>query len=81
MRDAARPAVKETCCPCCGLRTCRVHSHYQRQLADLPWHGRVVEVRLQARRLRCVNPDCLGRIFTERLIVQKQCCRKLMLSA
>ncbi|MFA1674610.1 transposase family protein [Rhizobium mongolense] len=44
----ARPTAKEACCPCCGLRTGRVHSHYQRRLADLPWHGRVVEVRLQA---------------------------------
>ncbi|WP_167354108.1 ISL3 family transposase [Sinorhizobium saheli] len=63
----ARPTAKETCCPCCGFRTARVHSHYQRRLADLPWHGRVVEVQLQARRLRCVNPGCSRQIFTERL--------------
>ncbi|WP_179875755.1 transposase family protein [Sinorhizobium sp. BJ1] len=38
----ARPTAKEACCPCCGSRTARVHSHYQRRLADLPWHGCVV---------------------------------------
>jgi transposase len=63
----ARPTAKETCCPYCGSRTGHVHSHYQRRLADLPWHGRVVEVQLQARRLRCVNPGCPRKIFTERL--------------
>ena len=27
---------------------------YQRHLADLPWQGRVGELRVQVRRLRCV---------------------------
>ncbi|MFQ6242252.1 ISL3 family transposase [Sinorhizobium meliloti] len=63
----ARPTASETSCPCCGSRTSRVHSHYQRRLADLPWHGRVVEVQLQARRWRCINPECPRKIFTERL--------------
>ncbi|WGR90869.1 ISL3 family transposase (plasmid) [Bradyrhizobium sp. ISRA443] len=54
-------------CPCCSYQTRRVHSHYTRRLADLPWQGQVVEIRLQARRFRCANPGCLRRIFTERL--------------
>ncbi|WP_253609783.1 MULTISPECIES: transposase family protein [unclassified Bradyrhizobium] len=54
-------------CPCCSYQTRQVHSHYTRLLADLPWQGQVVEIRLQARRFRCANPGCLRRIFTERL--------------
>lgn len=63
----ARPKAAASCCPCCGCQTRRVHSHYIRRLADLPWQGRVVEIRLHARRFRCANPQCRQRIFTERL--------------
>ncbi|MER9307154.1 ISL3 family transposase [Mesorhizobium sp. M0496] len=63
----ARPKAMESCCPCCGRRTRRVHSHYMRRLADLPWQGRVIEIQLHARRFRCADPQCPRRIFTERL--------------
>ncbi|MBL3685128.1 hypothetical protein F2981_29415 (plasmid) [Sinorhizobium meliloti] len=53
--------------PLLRLTNQRVHSHYQRRLADLPWHGRVVEVQLQARRWRCINPECPRKIFTEKI--------------
>ncbi|WP_370141689.1 transposase family protein [Bradyrhizobium yuanmingense] len=54
-------------CPCCGRETRRVHSHCVRRLADLPSQGRVVEIRLHARRFRCANSQCQRRIFNERL--------------
>ncbi|WP_292387355.1 hypothetical protein [Mesorhizobium sp.] len=38
-----------------------------RRVADLPWQGRVLEIRLHARRFRCSDPQCRQRIFTERL--------------
>lgn len=38
-----------------------------RRLTDLPWQGRIVEIRLHARRFRCADPQCPRRIFTERL--------------
>lgn len=63
----ARPRQEASCCPCCGRESQRVHSHYTRGLADLPWDGRVVEIRLHARRFRCANAQCQRRIFTERL--------------
>ncbi|WP_461349633.1 transposase family protein [Bradyrhizobium sp. USDA 4451] len=63
----ARPKAAVSLCPCCSNQTHRVHSHYTRRLADLPWQGQLVEIRLQARRFRCANPRCLRRIFTERL--------------
>lgn len=63
----AKPAQDSSCCPGCGQPSRRVHSHYHRQLADLPWHGCVIEVHLEVRRYRCGNASCLQMIFTERL--------------
>jgi transposase len=54
-------------CPLCGRRSKRVHSRYERTLADLPWGMHAVTVRLQVRRLFCRNARCTRRIFAERL--------------
>jgi transposase len=45
----------------------RLHSHYQRTLADLPWGSWSVRLGLAVRKLFCDNPHCGRRIFTERL--------------
>lgn len=63
----ARPKAETSCCPACGCENRRVHSHYTRRLSDLPWHGRVVEIRLRSKRVRYDNAECPQRIFTERL--------------
>lgn len=62
-----RPGTAEARCPACDGRTGRIHSHYTRRLADLPWQGRRVEVRVRARRFRCGTEGCPRRIFAERL--------------
>ena len=54
-------------CPLCGRTSARVHSHYQRTLADLPWAGIPARILLWTRRFVCDTPDCQRRIFTERL--------------
>src|SRR5829696_4665091 len=36
---AARTSSRVARCPVCGARSARVHSHYTRTLADLPWQG------------------------------------------
>jgi transposase len=54
-------------CPVCRFPTRRIHSHYRRTLADLPWaHVRVV-LQLGVRKFFCANGRCTRRIFTERL--------------
>jgi transposase len=63
----ARPRSPEARCPSCDRPSARVHSTYLRRLADLPWHGRVVELRVRVRRLRCVGTACRRSIFAERL--------------
>jgi hypothetical protein len=55
------------CCPVCGLRSVRVHSRYERAVADLPWHGVPVTLRLRVRRFFCDAPSCERAIFAERL--------------
>src|SRR5439155_16733028 len=62
-----RACRRQVSCPVCALRATRAHSWYTRQLADLPWQGLSVAVRLRTRRWFCDNPHCGRRIFTERL--------------
>ncbi|SDB74639.1 ISL3 family transposase [Belnapia rosea] len=54
-------------CPACGKPSWRVHSRYDRILNDLPWQGRPVQLRVQARRFRCLEPACPRLTFAERL--------------
>jgi transposase len=61
---AVRRAVP---CPGCAQPSSRIHSYYERRLADLPWNGIPVEFRLRTRRFFCDAEDCARQIFTERL--------------
>ena len=54
-------------CPECTRPSYRIHSYYERRLADLPWNGIPVKIRLRTRRFFCDTEDCAQRIFTERL--------------
>jgi len=54
------------CYPTCEMPSSRIHSHHQRQPADLPWGTRALRLILRVRRFRCPVPDCSRRIFTER---------------
>jgi len=51
-------------CPMCDQVATRVHSHYHRTLADLPWSGCAVQLHLSVRKFCCVTPTCPRRIFT-----------------
>jgi transposase len=62
-----RAACREVPCPGCARFSSRIHSYYERRLADLPWNGIPVEVRLRTRRFFCNTDDCAWHIFTERL--------------
>jgi transposase len=62
-----RTAGTSARCPRCSKSTYRVHSHYRRTIADLPWEGIPVRIELRARRFFCDRTDCEQRIFTERL--------------
>lgn len=54
-------------CPLCERPSRRVHGYYSRTLADLPWCGMPVRLRVQVRKFFCDEPSCERRIFAERL--------------
>jgi transposase len=54
-------------CPKCQHPSSCLHSHYQRTVADLPWHGVTVKLQLQTRKFRCRNELCVQKVFCERL--------------
>jgi transposase len=54
-------------CPRCHQLSSRVHSRYQRTVADLPWQGVSVQLQLLTRRFFCTDKTCVRRIFCERL--------------
>ncbi len=64
---AAEPASSVAECPGCGAQSEHVHGRYTRTVADLPWQGRRVVLRLALRRFQCRNAACPKRTFTERV--------------
>lgn len=66
----ARATSQVAVCPRCQRKADRVHSLYRRKIADLPWAGFPVLLKLQVRKFFCRNPDCLRRVFCERLAPQ-----------
>lgn len=54
-------------CPSCQHVSHRVHSYYTRSPQDLPVSGHIVQLVLQVRRFRCLNPHCQRQTFAERL--------------
>lgn len=63
----ANPRQASAWCPACEQQSHRIHSRYDRRLADLPWQGRAVAIVVTVRRLRCDNALCERRFFVERL--------------
>src|SRR5262245_952508 len=54
-------------CPRCQQSSTRVHSHYVRTVADLPWLGVAVRLELHTRCFFCRQPRCQQQLFCERL--------------
>lgn len=69
-------------CPLCGARSRRIHSRYERQVADLPCAGRQIRLRVNTRRFVCEVSHCRRGIFAERfdeatLLVRSRRTRRL----
>jgi hypothetical protein len=58
---------EEAECPLCHRGSTRIHSRYERAVADLPWMGCAVHLELHVRRFFCSHSECARQIFTERL--------------
>jgi transposase len=65
LRVCATPVTAP--CPHCMTLAHRIHSHYERTLADLPWAQYRVHLQLRVRKWFCPNSLCVRHIFTERV--------------
>lgn len=63
----AHTSARSARCPICGRSSKRVHGRYERTLADLPWGGVPVRLRVRVRKYFCDEPSCERKIFVERL--------------
>jgi transposase len=63
----ASPRAPAARCPKCGGETDRVHSRYERRLADSPISGHEAVVRLRVRRFFCRQSDCRVKTFAEQV--------------
>jgi transposase len=64
---SVRSTLATVPCPLCMNPAQRIHSYYERTLADLPWSAYRVCLRLRVRKWFCGNCACRRRIFTKRL--------------
>lgn len=62
-----RAAQRQPRCPKCDEPSTSLHSHYTRNVADLPWHGVSARLELRSRKFRCRNALCPQQVFCERL--------------
>lgn len=70
-------------CPVCNSPAHKIHSRYERTLADLSWANYSASIELRVRKFFCINTECKRRIFTERLanIVQPWARRTIRLAS
>ncbi|MFE9093611.1 ISL3 family transposase [Streptomyces sp. NPDC007264] len=62
-----RSRAGDAACPGCGATSRRVHSGYERRLADAAVGGRPVVVHLRVRRFRCLVAACPRVTFVEQI--------------
>jgi hypothetical protein len=67
VRVQARASGPGATCPACGAWSERVHSRYERRLADLAAGGQETLVHLQVRRFFCSNRLCAAVTFAEQV--------------
>lgn len=67
VRIWAHPHAEQASCPACGGGSARVHSCYQRRLADAAVAGRRLEIQLRVRRFFCDATECAVRTFAEQV--------------
>jgi len=67
VRVLARTCASEAACPGCGVLSRRVHSRYQRWLADTASGVQEVLIHLRARRFFCSNDACAKAMFAEQV--------------
>ncbi|WP_445183432.1 ISL3 family transposase [Pseudonocardia sp. Cha107L01] len=68
MRIEVTSEAGKAACPDCGVFSTRVHSRYERPLADMAVGGQDLMIHLKARRFLCDSSACSRKTFAERFI-------------
>lgn len=66
VRIAVASEAGKAGCPACGVFSARVHSRYERRVADMAVGGQELMIHLRARRFVCDNSACGRKTFAER---------------
>jgi len=67
IRVVVESIQKTVRCPVCGQVAYRMHSSYERTLADLPWADYQIRIELTVGKFFCDQEACERKIFTERI--------------
>lgn len=67
IRVVVESIQKTVRCPVCGQVAYRMHSSYERTLADLPWADYQIRIQLTVGKFFCDQEACERKIFTERI--------------
>ncbi|WP_169744504.1 transposase family protein [Spirillospora albida] len=67
IRLRARTGTTEAACPGCGVRSRRLHSHYERRLSDTAVGGQELLIHLRVHRFLCRNDSCAKKTFVEQV--------------
>jgi len=67
VRVWTRPRAESAACRACGGTSAKVHSRYERRLADAAIGGRPVQIRLRVRRFFCLSEGCQAVTFAEQV--------------
>lgn len=59
--------LRAASCPACQQQSVKIHNHYSRCVADLPWEGIHVRIHLRVPKFFCHNEACKQRVFCQRL--------------
>lgn len=62
--DSAKKSLQ---CPYCHKESSKVHSYQTREIQDLPIADRQTILIVTVRKMKCLNPDCSHKFFSERL--------------
>lgn len=67
VRITVSTTTRTATCPTCAMPSARIHSRYQRRLADTPISTQETLIHLHVRRFFCDQDTCRQKIFTEQI--------------
>lgn len=57
--------IKKLSCPMCGYESDSVNTKYLKKIEDLPINNKIVNIKIMNRVMKCKNPNCSQKTFSE----------------